>query len=100
MHLNLEDLADISISDSSDDDENQFSEEEWPSANEEEEELMRLTHDLQATNEKKPQLKPQPPPPPKQSQKMGALLPYGNLKNLIAFYVISDTCTIILVLNM
>ena len=67
----------MSNSDSSDDDENQFSEEEWPSANEEEEELMRLTHDLQATNEKKPQLKLQPPPS-KQSQKMGALLPYGN----------------------
>nr|XP_022328864.1 fibrous sheath-interacting protein 1-like [Crassostrea virginica] len=77
LHLNLEDLADMSNSDSSDDDENQFSEEEWPSANEEEEELMRLTHDLQATNEKKPQLKPQPPPP-KQSQKMGALLPYDD----------------------
>lgn len=76
----------MSISDSSDDDENQFSEEEWPSANEEEEELMRLTHDLQATNEKKPQLKPQPPPP-KQSQKMGALLPYGNLKKINCFFM-------------
>uniref|UniRef100_K1Q6G6 Fibrous sheath-interacting protein 1 n=1 Tax=Magallana gigas TaxID=29159 RepID=K1Q6G6_MAGGI len=78
LHLDLEDLADMSDSDSSD--ENQFSEEEWPSANEEEEELMKLTHDMQASNEKKPVVTkfiPQPPPqkPPEIS---GALLPYED----------------------
>lgn len=78
MHLDLEDLADMSDSDSSD--VNQFSEEEWPSANEEEEELMKLTHDMQASNEKKPVVTkfiPKPPPqkPPEIS---GALLPYGQ----------------------
>lgn len=65
----------------SDSSEEQFSEEEWPSANEEEEELMKLTHDLQATDAKRPAAATHPephPPPQKVSKNNGALIPYGN----------------------
>ncbi|XP_062595458.1 uncharacterized protein LOC134256814 [Saccostrea cucullata] len=80
LHLDLEALADMTESDS-DSSEDEFSEEEWPSANEEEEELLKLTHDLQASNEKRPIAVSQPKPPPPQqnlSGNNGALLPYED----------------------
>ncbi|XP_056021302.1 uncharacterized protein LOC125652330 [Ostrea edulis] len=80
LHLDLEDLTDMTESDS-DSSEEQFSEEEWPSANEEEEELMKLTHDLQATDAKRPAAATHPephPPPQKVSKNNGALIPYDD----------------------